>query len=355
MTDTCCDVGCWQELVSAIAAAVDLETLARQTGALTRRREVRSAGDLVRLGLACGSGQGSLQTTGAWAARAGVAELSDTALHNRLRHAADWLVAIAGQLLAARLDAATRARPLRLVDATCISKPGSRGTDWRLHAVFDPASQAFVQFDLTDVKGGESFEHFTIQPGELWIGDRGYIACSGLHHVLSGGADFLIRAGWNAFRLRDTEGDSFDLISTLRTTADRLDQPLIIEGKQGAPIKARLIVIRKSAEATARERQRLYANAKRKGKQPDARSIEAAEWIILLTSLDSTLLGDILILYRLRWQIELAFKRLKSLAGLDQLQARTPPLARAWLATKLIIAILIGHTTQDLLDSPPCG
>src|SRR5258708_39486051 len=101
MTERCCDVGCWQELVAAIAAGVDRETLARQTGALTRRREVRSAGDLLRLALAYGSGQGSLQTTAAWAAQAGGAELSDTALHNRLRHAAGWLGAIAGQPLAA--------------------------------------------------------------------------------------------------------------------------------------------------------------------------------------------------------------------------------------------------------------
>jgi Transposase DDE domain len=355
MTDTHCDVGCWQELVTAIAAAVDLEELARQTGALQRRREVRSACDLLRLALAYGSGQGSLQTTAAWAAQAGIAELTDTALHNRLRRAADWLIAIAGRLLSARLDAGRFGRPLRLIDATCISKPGSRGTDWRLHAVFDPASQAFVQFDLTDAKGAESFEHFTVTPGELWVGDRGYISCAGLHHVLDGGADFLIRAGWNAFRLRDREGNGFDLIGALRTAGDRLDRPLIIDDKRGTPIEVRLLAVRRSPEATARERQRLYANAKRKGKQPDARSIEAAEWIILLSSLHDLPFDEILVLYRLRWQIELAFKRLKSIAGLDQLQARTPPLARAWLATKLIIAILIGQATQEILESPPCG
>ncbi len=355
MTDTYCDMDGWQQLVSAIAAVVDLEALAQQTGAFKRRRGVRSEFDLLRLALAYGSGQGSLQTTAAWAARAGIADLSDVALLKRLRTAADWLIAIAGQLLASRLDATPLARPLRLIDATCISKPGSTGTDWRLHAVFDPARQAFVQFDLTDAKGAESFEHFTVTPGELWIGDRGYISCSGLRHVLNGAADFLIRAGWNAFRLRDRDAKTFDLIAALRTAEDRLDQPLVIEDKRGASIEVRLLAVRRSPEATARERQRLYANAKRKGKHPDARSIEAAEWIILITSLDSLPVDDVLLLYRLRWQIELAFKRLKSIGGLDQLPARTPPLARAWIATKLIIATLIGHTTQDLLESPPSG
>lgn len=349
------DMDGWQELVSAVAAVVDLETLAQQTGALQRRREVRNVPDLLRLALAYGSGQGSLQTTAAWAAQAGIAELSDVALLKRLRNAADWLIAIAGQLLSGRVDPPSLARPLRLVDATCISKPGSTGTDWRLHAVFDPARQAFVQFDLTDAKGAESFERFPVAPGELWIGDRGYISCSGLHHVLNGGADFLIRAGWNAFRLRETDGGNFDLFKALRHAPDRLDRQVIIEDKRGAHLKIRLVALRKSAEATEQERRRLRANAKRKGKQPDARSIEAAEWIILVTSLHSLPVDDIGVLYRLRWQIELAFKRLKSLGDLDQLPARTPPLARAWIAAKLIIAILIGHTTQDLLESPPCG
>ncbi|MBI3513394.1 MAG: IS4 family transposase [Proteobacteria bacterium] len=355
MTDTDCDVDCWQQLISAVVAEVDLEALARQTGAFKRRRGVRSEADLLRLALAYASGQGSLQTTAAWAARAGVAELSDVALLKRLRKAADWLIAIAGQLLSSRLDASALARPLRLIDATCISKPGSTGTDWRLHAVFDPARQAFVQFDLTDAKGAERFDRFPITPGEIWIGDRGYIGCSGLRHVLDHGADFLIRAGWNAFRWREPTGGAFDLFKVLRTSGDRLDRQVIIEAKDASEIKVRLVAVRKSPEAAEKDRRRLRADAKRKGKHPDARSLEAAEWIILVTSLDSLPIDDILALYRLRWQIELAFKRLKSIGGLDQLPARTPPLARAWIAAKLIIATLIGHTIQDLLDSPPCG
>src|SRR5215470_9891210 len=38
----------------------------------------------------------------------------------------------------------------------------------------------------------------------------------------------------------------------------------------------------------------------------------------------------------MRWQIALAFKRLKSLIGVDKLPARGSDLARAWLAAHLI-------------------
>ncbi|MGO7486763.1 transposase, partial [Rhizobium ruizarguesonis] len=65
------------------------------------------------------------------------------------------------------------------------------------------------------------------------------------------------------------------------------------------------------------------------------------KYILLLTSLPTATFApaDILTLYRFRWQIELAFKRFKSLAGLDSLPAKKPELARAWLYARLIVAI----------------
>jgi hypothetical protein len=216
MGDICLDSENWDDLCGMVkAAGIDLETLAQETRAIRRRRAVRDAETLLRLGLAYGGGLGSLQTVSAWAAQAGLAHLSKVALMKRLANAADLLMAIAGRLLLAgckaRLPDSIGSRVLRLVDASCISKPGSKGTDWRLHAVFDPARQCFVDLDLSDAKGAEGFERFAVEPGEIRIGDRGYISCRGLRHVLDGGGDFLIRAGWNAFRWRGPDGDAFDL------------------------------------------------------------------------------------------------------------------------------------------------
>src|SRR5438094_1907872 len=49
-------------------------------------------------------------------------------------------------------------------------------------------------------------------------------------------------------------------------------------------------------------------------------------------------------LYRVRWQIELAFKRLKSILRLDRLPAKSPGLAQAWIAAHLLIALLVEDT-----------
>jgi hypothetical protein len=89
----------------------------------------------------------------------------------------------------------------------------------------------------------------------------------------------------------------------------------------------------------------------------DPRSLEAAKYILLLTSLPAAVFppSDILALYRFRWQIELAFKRFKSLAGLDTLPAKKPELARAWIYARLIVAIIAEQIAGQVPDSSPSG
>ena len=57
--------------------------------------------------------------------------------------------------------------------------------------------------------------------------------------------------------------------------------------------------------------------------------------------------------YRLRWQIELAFKRMKSLGGFDELRSHDPRLVRTWLLAHLITVVLTEASLDDELDSPP--
>lgn len=68
----------------------ELDTSARNTGALTRRREIRDAATLLGIGLAYDPGGISLSEVTAWAQLPEVATLSDVALLKRLRKAADW-------------------------------------------------------------------------------------------------------------------------------------------------------------------------------------------------------------------------------------------------------------------------
>ncbi len=101
----------WPDLAAAVSAAIDLEATARASGALVRRRAIRSAEMLLRLALAYGPGGLSLRAAAAWAGASGLADLSDTAVMKRLRKAAPWLGEVAGALL--RRAAAAPPSPAR--------------------------------------------------------------------------------------------------------------------------------------------------------------------------------------------------------------------------------------------------
>jgi hypothetical protein len=179
--------------------------------------------------------------------------------------------------------------------------------------------------------------------------------------VIDAGADFIVRIGWNSLRLLQANGEPFDLFAALATQTEQESevQVRVHEGITQAPqpLMLRLVIRRKEPEQAEAEQKRLLKDAKKRGKQPDPRSLEAAKYILLLTSLptDAFPPSDILAIYRFRWQIELAFKRFKSLAGLDMLPAKKPELARAWIYARLILAIIAEQIAGQVPDSSPYG
>ena len=81
------------------------------------------------------------------------------------------------------------------------------------------------------------------------------------------------------------------------------------------------------------------------------------EIIRILTTLDAAQAPAPLILqlYRVRWQIELLFKRLKSLLHLDALPSRDGPTAKSWLLARFIAAALADRLTERSGALSPWG
>ena len=82
----------------------------------------------------------------------------------------------------------------------------------------------------------------------------------------------------------------------------------------------------------------------------------SAKYIIVFTTFDSLTFSASLILhwYRVRWQVELAFKRLKSLAQLGHLPKADAQSARAWLYGKLFVALLTEQLIRRGQALSPC-
>jgi hypothetical protein len=354
----------WPEVSAHLPAGFDVEATARSRGAFTRAREIKNAETLLRLALAYGGLGMSLRDTCAWAEAGGLASLSDPSLLERLCKAAPWLGDIVAALIAEQAKAPAgrwAGYRLRALDGTSICQPGADRTTWRLHVGYDLATGQVDQLELTDVHGAENLQRLSYRPGDIVLADRCYARPRDLRPVIDAGADFIVRTGWNSLRLLQENGEPFDLFAALAAQVEQESEikVRISEGNTEAaePLILRLVIRRKDAKQAAAEQKRLLKDAKKRGKQPDPRSLEAAKYILLLTSLpaDAFPPADILALYRFRWQIELAFKRFKSLAGLDMLPAKKPELARAWIYARLIVAIIAEQIAGQVPDSSPSG
>jgi hypothetical protein len=308
-----------------------------------------------------GPGGQSLRVAAALAEAEGLAELSDVALQNRLRKAADWLEALCQDYLrevAAELAPEQSGDVLRLIDGSVFTGPG--GKAWRLHLCYAPGKARMVQAALTPTKEGERLDRVPIQAGELRTGDRGYPQPAGLRETREAGGDVLVRLTWNSLHLLDSKHRPLDWQHLFRK-AERdgtLDTPVLVSKSRGrfTPLPLRLIMIRKPPQAAAKARLKARRQNQKDGRDRiNPLTLASADFLILLTSLDAKdfPVHRVGALYRLRWQVELAFKRLKSLLHMDALRAKDPDLARAWLYAHLLFALLVEEAVAELEIKPP--
>jgi len=104
-------------------------------------------------------------------------------------------------------------------------------------------------------------------------------------------------------------------------------------------------------------RQHLRRNAAKKGRTPQATALRLAGYFCVLTTLPEALASDdvVLELYRIRWQIELFFKRCKGILHFDQLRAFEPGLVRTYCLAKLIEVALIQCLHEEAIAFSPWG
>jgi len=354
--------GGWPEIEALLGGAGAIDALARATGALKRPREVRDGSQLLRLALGYAASGRSLRTTAAWSGPALGVDLSDVALLGRLREAGDFLAALTSLLLARLSVGAAPPRtwqgpPIRIVDGSMFAGPGGKGQH-RLHATYDPARQMFTAFDLTSIKQGESLTHGGIETGAITLGDRNYAKTASLREAHAAGAFYLLRTGMRSMRMIEAAtGERLTGEAVLAALSEGSGTELeveMIEAKAGkanaaAPVKARLIILRASDAAAAREKARIERSRTKHKATPTKETQALAGVVMLITNLppETWPITRLALLYRLRWQIELAFKTLKSTFAMRDPPAKEPRLARTWILANLAAALL----TEILLSA----
>lgn len=335
--------------------------LARETGAIRHEKGITDPAVLLRLLLLHVAGGLSLRSAVARAPEVGLERVSSVALFKRLRAAEGWLGAMAAGMYVAsrharRVDPELRGRRLRAVDATTVHEPGKTGSEWRVHFSVTLPQMACDFYELTDVHGGETYKRFPVKPGDVILGDRGYCHREGVAHVLRAGGDVLVRLNSTSFPLLDTAGQSFSLLTHLRQLNGRRCRAWAVRFDAGEDrFAARLCAVRKSQLAAERAKQKIRQEDLKKQRTSLPETFEFAEYVFVLTTLAKEKFPASLVLelYRARWQIELVFKRMKSLLRLGHLPKKSDASSRAWIQGKLLTVLLIERLLEQADFFPP--
>lgn len=354
------DIGEWRLVQKLLPSG--WEAAARTCGAFKRARYMKEPAELLRLLLYHAVGAGSLRTTTAQAKAAGIASMSPVGLFKRMRSSVAWL-----EWIAAGLCEELRESPalpgglrLRVLDGSSISKPGSKGTDWRLHYMLDLRTLSCDWLELTDGSVGEAISRAPVEAGDVILADRGYCRLRDLQYVASMDAHSLVRLKWKHAAMRDSRGRKFRALEA----ASNLDVGEVgswavrmVTGKGTQKVSGRVVAIRHPRPVADAAEKKIRRRASRKGGQLQPESLQAAHFTMVFTTVPEDALSKeaVLEVYRFRWQVELAFKRHKQLLQLGRLPHENPDTSRAWIMAKLVVALLLEKLHRNAGSFSPWG
>lgn len=341
----------------------DLDGLARRHGFFQRARGLQDAESWLRLILMHVGGGLSLEQTVMRSRELGLAQVSGVALFKRLRKAQDWLQALTQHLLKEQQKRLGRfkwpyARRLRVIDATDIQEPGSTGTDLRLHYSIGLPELTCNHYELTDNRGGEKLGRYVFKPGEMVLVDRGYSHRAGVAQVREADAHVVVRWNPGTFPLQDRQGKDFAPLPWVRKLGDQQVGHWLVQfvhGQKTYPL--RLCALRKSRVAAERARRKALRKAQRNQTTAQADALELTGYVLILTSVEEAELPAVAVLdlYRGRWQVELVFKRLKSLLDAGQVPKSADDSAKAWMQAKILTALLLDRVLLEGKFFSPWG
>jgi hypothetical protein len=340
----------------------DWQSSAREMGALTRARGIKDEEVLLQLLLMHTAGGLSLKQTSMRATELGLANISSVALFKRLRIAEPWLRHLNAQIvdtMATKMDRfRLSGKHWRILDTTDILEPGRTGSHWNLHYSLRLPDLACDHFEVSDQQGAESFVRLPVKPGDVVLADRGYSNRKGIAYVIDAKADVVVRVRFRNSLFDENEKQQFSMIENLRglkgNTCGEWNVSFLWENKR---YKARLCAVRKSAIHAARARKKAINKSRRSGQQIKPLTLELAEYILVLTTLSNIEYStkDVLEIYRCRWQVELAFKRLKSLLAIGYVPKTDPVSSRGWMQGKILAALLIDKILRQGRFFSPWG
>lgn len=325
------------------------EQAAWETGAVKRKLTgyKGSVGNLLRCLFMYGGADQSMRMVSANAKKSNLGSFTPGNFRKKMIQSTKWLEWLCSNMLQ-KDNVFTQNLgdiPLKLIDSSIINCKGNND-QFRLHYEYSPAKYSMSGFNLSDAKGsgtGDSCRYFDLNIGDHLCCDAGYSYAKEFSYCQEKRAFLLTRLN-SSLPLYNAEGEKIDLIKTFSTLHKELSQTeisaFVHDNKKRIPVRV-CVIKKKEIDRQLSQKKKLQKASKKQTKIKEKTLVHCG-FITLITTFDKSRFStdEIFRIYRFRWQIELEFKRLKSI-----IKARKPPtiepyVTKVWILIKLLTKII---------------
>ena len=262
------------------------------------------------------------------------------------------------------LELLTQFTAIQLVDSSGITLPDSMADEFPGAGGNGPKARLklqtiweFLRGNLSDVilqtgcQPDQGFDgHMAhIAGGALFLCDLGYFKLTSLSNIVAGDAYFVSRLDTQCVLYEPTTQKRFDLLAHLRRSPDdQVELSLLVS--RVAKLPCRVLAVRLPPDVVEERRRKAKANARRKGRTLSAEKLAWLEWNVYTTNVPATMLTfrQVVLIYTLRWQIELLFRLWKSEAQLDRVAGRLRERVLCEIYAKLIGMVVFHYLTAPV-------
>ena len=329
-----------------------------ETKAIERKRTVQTPEELLVMCLYYIYGS-SLMETSQLAKMNGTGKMSDVAFMKRFIKSSGWFQWITknikpGYMCYYQKPGILQEYNVTAIDASDVYTKGAVKQAWHLHYALDLFSLNCQQYKITDEKTGETLKNFKIRKNDLILADRAYATITGMEYCLENDGDFILRIRNKAFHLYHAQGRQVLLTDWLEILDGGASCAMFYyrdSQKNYKPV--RICALPKTEEEIKKEEKRLKRKESRKQIKISDDTKFSHRYMFVATSLPETFTAeDILCIYRLRWQVEMVFKRYKSILGAGSVLVKTKDATEAWINGKRMLALLIEKFIGSVDFSP---
>lgn len=327
--------------------------------AMSRKRGIQDEESLMLLCLFYAYNH-SLVEVGCYAQAKGIGKISDVGFMKRFAKCNDWFKWIIehirpSQLIQYPVPEQLKSYRVLAVDGSDIVTGGKTRILSHLHYAVDLFSLSCAGFKITPQANGETLKNFDLKPKDLVIGDRAYASITGIEYCLENGADFVLRIRNNAFKIYDCYDNEIKFVDLLKdVNRDYKSFTVYYKNHKNEKKALRLCAIKKTDEEIKISNKKLHQRESRKQCSFSDETKLSHQYFFVVTSLDDTFSAEqVLNLYRLRWQVEMVFKRYKSILKLGSIPTKKEESCKAWLNCKMIIILLCEKFISSMPFPPP--